>query len=281
MVSMATPWSSRTLIGRQVAAGLGLHGPQVGHEDPPGPPPGDGPGQVRHHRRGQEAGVERPGAEHHLVGHRHRLHRLHRGRRPDRPVACGGPGACGRPAAYVRPGAGGRPVRACAVEPETLDGLIAGRHLDLAHHLSTVDRGHQVHRPGGGGQHPTLHLQEQGDVLEGGGEVAADLGQGGDDQVAEGVPAELPVGEAVLEGLRPHRVGVGQRAQAAAEVARRRDAGDLPQPPARPAVVGHRHHRGHLSGVPPRRSQRGGQAVATTEGRHPGTSGDHRATSRW
>jgi hypothetical protein len=77
-----------------------------------------------------------------------------------------------------------------------------------------------------------------------------------DQQVADGVPREsraigarAVVGEAVLEDLVHHRLRVGQRRDAVADVAHRRDPELGPQHARRPAIVGDRDHGGQVARV--------------------------------
>ena len=75
-------------------------------------------------------------------------------------------------------------------------------------------------------------------------EVALDVAEGGDEEVAEGVAgdplrARRRAREAVLEEPRHDRLGVGEGRDAVADVAHRRDAQLVAQAARRSAVIGH------------------------------------------
>ena len=124
-------------------------------------------------------------------------------------------------------------------------------------------------------------------------EVPGRVDEPDEQEVADGVPGQLADGEAVLEG-RGERVGrVGQRAEALAQVADRRDAEHRAQPAGRPAVVGHRDDPGDLVGAgararaarprsrgrrPRRRPSSGDVAVEDGVGARPGAGASPR---RW
>ena len=138
--------------------------------------------------------------------------------------------------------------------------------LRLEHDRNRGGRQHAAHRP-----------EQAARLVEGLVEVAQGAGQAGDDQVADGVALELAALEAVLEHAGPHRVGVGQRHEAAAQVAGGGDAERLAQAAARTAVVGHRHDGGDVARVAAHRLQRRGQAVPAAQGHD--LWGPHRSTA--
>src|SRR5207245_1138676 len=116
--------------------------------------------------------------------------------------------------------------------PEVVGGIEAQRLGHLGLEVADVDD-----PPPGGGQRlpdgrqpPPAALQEPARLLQRPAEVAQHLGETDDDQVAEGVAVEVAAPEAVLERLPPHRVGGGQRHQAAPQVAGGGDVVDLAQP---------------------------------------------------
>ena len=103
-------------------------------------------------------------------------------------------------------------------------------------------------------------------------------------QVAQGVAGQLAgLAEAVLEGPGQHRGGVGQGHQALAQVPQGHHVELLAQAAARAAVVGHRDHGRDLRGVAPERPEGHGRAVPAAHGHDPGARGHgaHRSTSRW
>ena len=95
-------------------------------------------------------------------------------------------------------------------------------------------------------------------------------------------PSRSPDGKRYSKASAHGDSGGGHGHQAAAQVARGGDAGDLAQPAARPSVVGHRHHRGHPAGVLLHGPEGGGQAVAAAEGHDVGAAASaRRSGGRW
>ncbi len=99
---------------------------------------------------------------------------------------------------------------------------------------------------------------------------ALDRGHRRDQQVAERVAGEAVrlargLREAVLEDLAHQRLRVGQRHDAVADVADRRDPELLAQDPGRATIVGDRHDRGQVAGVFLEAAQERGQPGAATD----------------
>ena len=88
-------------------------------------------------------------------------------------------------------------------------------------------------------------------------------------QIANGMPIEsrgqLWCFETVLQGARPHRVGVRERNDAAPDVTGSREPECFAQMTARPAIIGDRHHPGNSVCVLTNRPQRGGKAVSAAQ----------------
>jgi hypothetical protein len=232
------------VVAQREGRGLGQLGVQVGHVDGRGRGAGEGLGDPWDDARGEHAGEERTRADEDDVG---ALDRLDGGE---------GRGGVGRLEADAPDRRGSRHLALSARRPllgarEQHDALAAGRddRPGHAHHL-------------GDGAHRLL-------------EVARRVDQADQQQVAHGVAVEFAHAEAVLEGLRERVLGVGQRAQALAQVPHRRHVQHRAQPARRPAVVGDRDDAGHVVAQLAQRPQRDGGAVAPTHGDDP-----HRAMSR-
>ena len=115
------------------------------------------------------------------------------------------------------------------------------------------------------GQHPAADLEDVRGLLYGALEVAGHFGERGDEQVAEAVPLEAAVGEAVLEQAAHERLVVGERDEAVADVAGGRHPQVAPQAAGAAAVVGHRDHGGDVAGVLLQAAEQGGEAVAAAD----------------
>jgi hypothetical protein len=189
------------------------------------------PGHAQH---GQEARVERAGREHDLVGLGDRRERVR-----------------------VR----GRVVRHELDAPDPPRDV---HDCDLPLDRFAVDVGLQHDRLGGRGPHPPDRAEQGRRRVDGRDGVAERLVEAGEDEVAEGVPLELTGAEAVLEGGGPELV-VGERHEAAAQVARREHVEVAAQPTRRPAVVGDAHDGEHLVGVAAGGAQHARQAVPAAE----------------
>ena len=174
---------------------------------------------------GHDARVERTGCEHHLIGGGDRRDGVRRApprrRARARPGGCCG---CSPPRPGPRPGSSS-PARACCTSAFSSTGS------------------------SGGGQHASRRPRGAGRPRRARRRSAEGLGETDDHQVAERVAVELTAGEPVLEGGRPHAVVVGERDEAAAEVARGGDTEVAAQPARRAAVVGDAHDRGDRAGV--------------------------------
>ena len=102
----------------------------------------------------------------------------------------------------------------------------------------------------------------------------------GDQQVPQGVAGQATglasgwLRESVLEDLAHQWFGVGQRDDAVADVADRRDPELVPQHARRAAVVGHGHDRGQVAGVLLEATQEDGQAGPTADRDDPRPAGE-------
>ena len=145
-----------------------------------------------HGHGGQDAGEQRPGPDHDLVGLGDAA------RPPGRRLGVGGhqrdPVGCRRcPLTATCPATVPRPASAFS----TTGSVVAGR------------------------TRPT-HAEQQGRLVDPRDQVTAGVHEPGQDQVAQRVARQLPLVEAVLEGGGQRGVLVRQRHQALAEVAQRR-----------------------------------------------------------
>ena len=214
---------------------LGLLRAQVGHVDPAGAGGVQRLADLGNQRGGDHARVERSRAEHHLIGG------LDGGDR-------GGGGW------WIGWGERDPPDAARVLDLDLALDRPAARFRLQGHRLD----GGREDRSGGADQPP--HLGDGPD------EVARCLGQPDDEEVAQGVTAQLPRLESVLEGGTELGVGIGEGGQAPADVTGRRYLEGLAEASARAPVVGHRHHGGDGPGIQPGRPERGGQAVPTADG---------------
>ena len=99
--------------------------------------------------------------------------------------------------------------------------------------------GFQRHVGGGGGIDPAADVEHFGGLAHGILEVAHDVGEGGQEEIAEAVPVETAARlETILEQAR-HQAGVlGKGHHAVADVARAADVEVAPQPAGTAAIVG-------------------------------------------
>ena len=79
------------------------------------------------------------------------------------------------------------------------------------------------------------------------------------------MPLEITAIEAMLEDLSQHRLVVGKRDEAVANIARRRHAKVSPQAPRRATVVGQGHDRRGLDARQLESTQHGGESSASTK----------------
>ena len=103
----------------------------------------------------------------------------------------------------------------------------------------------------------TLDGQDLRRLAQGRLDIARDLRHRCDEEVAEGVAGKLALAfEAILEELLHQRLGIGQRDETVAQVARRDDAEVLAQPAGRAAIIGDRHDSRNVrvAALMPRRS---------------------------
>ena len=109
----------------------------------------------------------------------------------------------------------------------------------------------------------TLDGQDLRRLAQGRLDIARDLRHRCDEEVAEGVAGKLALAfEAILEELLHQRLGIGQRDETVAQVARRDDAEVLAQPAGRAAVIGDRHDSRDVRGRSLDAAQEHGEAVA-------------------
>ena len=101
-------------------------------------------------------------------------------------------------------------------------GADAGADLGLAaDRAAVVALGPEPHLLEGGRQHPPADLQHPRALAHREVEAPRDLGEGGEEQVAERVAGEIAVREPVLEQAAEEGLVVGQRDEAVADVAGR------------------------------------------------------------
>ena len=143
----------------------------------------------------------------------------------------------------------------------------------LAGDLAAVGaHGDEVDRLARGRQHRRVDAEGIGQRRDGRLDAAELGGEGGEHEVAGGVALEVALGEAVLQSAGETAPTVaGERGEAAADVARRRQPEVGPQPARAPAVVGDRHDRGELGPAPAGRAKVHASPwpppMATTRGR--------------
>ncbi len=205
--------------GRHHAVRLAGLGHKVEQQDDPGPALGDRLADARNEQVGNDRGVERAGPEQDGVGALERGHGRREGGRRGRVELDAGQllaRHAHRALAFVD-GAGD----AASAEPHVDE----RRRVDLAPHRQDRLGGH--------------------DRLV---KIAGDAGQGGQEEVAEGMADQAAaVREAVLEEARQQVLVVGQRDDAVADVARRQHAELAPQASGGAAVVGDGDDAGELA----------------------------------
>src|SRR5439155_11621470 len=131
----------------------------------------------------------------------------------------------------------------------------------------------------GGGQNPAPDQEYSAPARYGFGEVPLELGQRGEDEVAEAVAGNPAVTvEAEVEHVRHRRIALGKREQTAPDVAGRRQMVAGPELPGAAAVVSDGRDRGQAGlvslGIPwprpeqrrPEAPQHGWQACAAAQG---------------
>src|SRR5579872_3949373 len=246
--------------GHVVAARLGQLLAQIGHVDAPARllrEIGEEVADARHDAGGEHARVERARADHDLVRLAECLE-----------------DAVGRPCL-------GRQEVDRHHSPALLD-------ANLAAHLLAASVRPKRHGSLGGGEHGTEGAKDAAGLLDALDEAARREGEGGDEEVPEGVPGEAACAEAVLEGGAKGGLLGEQGPNALAQVPRRWDAELLAQPPRRAAVVGHRDDGRDPSRVAAHGAERLGEPVAAAEGDDArpagperGRAGPQREMSRW
>ena len=118
-----------------------------------------------------------------------------------------------------------------------------------------------------GRQHFALHRQDTPGLSHGFFETAGHVGQGGQQQVAQGMTFQPgAAAEAVLEDLSDQRLVIGQCRQAVADVARWQDAGRAAQFTGRTALIGHGDDGGQVASLGLQTPQQGGQSMPAPQG---------------
>ena len=139
--------------------------------------------------------------------------------------------------------------------------------LGLPHHPGAVLKdslqlhigaGHRDHTAGNG-QH-LAHLRDR--LLKGAGHPV----QGGQDQVAEGLSGQRPLGEPIGEQPLHDGLHIGQGLHTVADVPRWGHPHVPAQHPGAAAVVRYRHHRSEVPGIVFQPPQHGGQSGAAADG---------------
>ena len=161
-------------------------------------------------------------------------------------------------------------------EPHVFDaavlGLLEPADFGLAHHRRAVFKGGlQLHVGVGHGQNPARDGQDLAHPGHGLVEGVGDAVEGGQNQVAEGLPRQTPrvLGEAVRQQLRHDGLGVGQRLHTVADVPRRGHSQVLAQHAGPAAVVGHGDDGGQVFGIALQSPQHGAQARPAADGDNP------------
>ena len=229
------------MVGGGVAIGLAGLGHHVAHVDAPGARAADGPGDAGHEQVGDDAGVEAPRAQDDEVGAVEGLDGLVEGLDP----------LVGEEDAAER-------------------GFAEPADVDLGAHDRAVDElGAQVGVGERGGQHAPLDGQHAADLAHRLLEAARDLGERGDEQVAEAHALERAVLEAVLEEAVEEALGVAERDQAVADVAGRQDAEVGAEAARAAAVVGDGDDSGELAAEGLEPFEHDGQPCAAADGDDP------------
>jgi hypothetical protein len=160
-------------------------------------------------------------------------------------------------------------------------GAVGGERRLAAHLAAVPEPGDELDHVDGAGHHVSGDGQHAGRLGHRPVEASEHICQPGQEQVAEAVPRQLPGREPVLEELPDERLVLGQRDQAAAQVARRRHREVAAQAAARPAVIGDGNDGGKISnqrglGGDRQQSGRVGNALlqTTQQGREAGSSAE-------
>ena len=90
--------------------------------------------------------------------------------------------------------------------------------------------------------------------------------EGGQEQIAEGLPRQGALGEAVGQQLLHDGLGVGQGFHTVADIPRRGHPQVLAQPPGAAPVVGHGDDGGEVPGISFQSPQQGGQPRPAADG---------------
>ena len=154
------------------------------------------------------------------------------------------------------------------LEEDLLDARAALGDVGLAaDHLVVLGAGVQGDVGQGRGQDQAAHGEDAAGLAHGLFEVAGDAGHRDDEQVAEAVTFQAGAFvEAVLEQARHQRLGLGQRGDAVAHVARRQHAELAAQAAGGAAVVADGDDRGQVARVLLEAAQQDRQAGAAADG---------------
>ena len=225
-----------------VALRLALLGHDVGDVNLQGIGFGDGLGHALHQQIGDDAGIQAAGTQEDHVRLPDGLQSALQGRRTFRQQAH-------PPDAAVLP--------FLAVEDFRLAQDL-GAIFKLCLQLD-VGGGHREH-PAGDGQ-DLAHAADR--LIEA---AAGNTVEGRQEQVAEALPLEGALGEAVVEQLSHQGLHVGQGFQAVSHVPRRQHPQFLAEYAGAAAVVRHRDDGGEVVGVPLQTPQHGGEARSAADG---------------
>lgn len=133
------------------------------------------------------------------------------------------------------------------------------------------------HRLTGGGQHPAADGEEPAQLSDSRDEIAGDVGQCGQNQIAQAMPGEpFPAAEAVPHNLRHQRLNIRHCCQHVADVPRRRHLQLTAQNAGASAVIRHGDDRCNIKRLllePPQHyGESGSPPMTTILGRTPCSS---------
>ena len=238
---------SRQMVGGRVALGLPVLGHDVADIDLQGVGGPDGLPYPLHQQIGDDTCVEAPRPQEDQVGIPDGPQGLRKGRGPLRKEAHLGDAA--------------------------VLGLLEGADLGLPHHAGAIFKGGlQLDILVGHGQHPAGDGQDLAHPSHGLVKGVRDAVEGGQEQVAEGLPGKAPgtAWKAVGQELAHHRLHIGQSLHAVPNVPRRGHTQVLPEHAGPAAVVGHGDDGSKVAGILLEAPQHGGQPCPAADGGDPG-----------
>ena len=118
------------------------------------------------------------------------------------------------------------------------------------------------------GQHTPRDGQNLAQTLDRLVKARQDLAQRGEEEVAEALPRERPLREAVVHEPLHERLGVRQRLETAAHIARRQHAEVMAQHARAAAVVRHGHNGRQILRIELQPAQQRGEPRAAADHRH-------------